>query len=208
MAGEVEQGRDLERVGAFSDGVFAIAITVLVLSIHLPSLSHPTETQLRHGLGGLERQVLTYFLSFYVIGTYWYSHHRMWHFLIRIDSRFVALNMLLLSFIALLPFPTQLMGSYGDTTTATVIYAVAVSLTGLASTALWYYVSRENRLLRADTPARYRQMALWRGIAVPIIFGLSIPIAFVDADTAKLFWIVLWPVHAYLSREHRNVYEM
>jgi len=205
MAGEIEQGRDLDRVGAFSDGVFAIAITVLVLSIHIPDVP---DDQLRSSLDELVAPLLSYFLSFYVVGVYWFAHHRLWHFIHRIDARFLGLNMILLSFVALLPFPTDLIGKYGNTTEATVIYATVVSCTGIASTMLWWYASRHNRLLRPDTPASYTRIALLRGATVPIVFGLSIPIAFVDADLAKYFWILLWPIHVWLSRQHGNVYEM
>ncbi len=205
MAGEIEQGRDLDRVGAFSDGVFAIAITVLVLTISIPSVK---PDQLDDALRDLIRPVFAYFLSFYVVGVYWFSHHKMWHFIRRVDARFLMLNMVLLAFVALLPFPTDLIGTYGQTREATIIYAVAVSLTGLASTTLWWYVSENNRLLRDDTPKDYVRIARLRGLSVPIVFLCSIPLAFVDADLAKATWILLIPLHVWLARQHGNVYEM
>ena len=205
MSEEIEQGRDLDRVGAFSDGVFAIAITVLVLTISMPTVP---ASELDDALRDLIRPVLAYFLSFYVVGVYWFSHHKMWHFIRRVDSRFLALNMVLLAFVALLPFPTDLMGTYGQTREATIIYAVAVSLTGIASTALWWYVSENNRLLRDDTPQDYVRISRLRGASAPVIFLCSIPIAFVDPDLAKLTWLALVPLHIWLSRQHGNVYEM
>jgi uncharacterized membrane protein len=205
MAGEIEQGRDLDRVGAFSDGVFAIAITVLVLTITVPSV--PAD-ELGDALDELIRPVFAYFLSFYVVGVYWFSHHKMWHFIRRVDARFLMLNMVLLALVALLPFPTDLIGNYGETQEATIIYAVTVALTGLASTALWWYVSENNRLLRDDTPKDYVRIARLRGASVPVVFLCSIPIAFIDADVAKMMWLLLVPLHIWLSRKHGNVYEM
>ncbi|MGZ8751375.1 MAG: TMEM175 family protein [Acidimicrobiia bacterium] len=205
MAGEIEQGRDLDRVGAFSDGVFAIAITVLVLTISIPRV--PVD-ELDDALRDLVPPVLAYFLSFYVVGVFWFSHHKMWHFIRRVDSRFLVLNMVLLAFVALLPFPTDLMGTYGETQEATIIYAVAVSLTGIASTALWWYVSENNRLLRDDTPRDYVRIARVRGASVPIVFLCSIPIALFDADLAKYSWLLLVPLHVWLARKHGSVYEM
>jgi uncharacterized membrane protein len=204
MAGEIEHGRDLDRVSAFSDGVFAIAITVLVLSIDIPNVS---DKELPDVLDTLIRPVFAYFLSFYVIGVFWFTHHRMWHFIRRVDGRFIAINMVLLSLIALLPFPTDLMGDYGNTVEATSIYAGAVAATGLTSVSLWWYVSKDNRLLREDTPADYTRLALRRGLAVPAVFLLSIPIAFVSADLAKASWLLLWPLHAMIGSA-RNVYDL
>jgi uncharacterized membrane protein len=203
---DIEHGRDLDRVSAFSDGVFAIAITVLVLSIDIPP-DLPND-ELPDLVGRLVRPVLTYFLSFYVVGFYWFAHHRMWHFLRRVDGRFLALNMVLLSFVALMPFPTDLMGDYGDTSEATAVYAAAAALTGAASTLLWWYASKDGRLVKSDTPLDYRNRVMARGALVPIVFGVSVPLAFLNAELAKAFWLVLIPARLLLTRGYGNVYDM
>jgi uncharacterized membrane protein len=203
---EIEHGRDLDRVSAFSDGVFAIAITVLVLSIDIPNdLSGDEVPDL---IGKLARPVLTYFLSFYVVGFYWFAHHRMWHFLRRVDGRFLFLNMVLLSFVALMPFPTDLMGEYGETSAATAVYAAAAALTGAASTILWWYASKDHRLIKAETPVDYRNRTVLRAATVPAVFGISIPLAFVSPDLAKLCWLAMIPARLLLTRGYGNVYDM
>jgi uncharacterized membrane protein len=203
---EIEHGRDLDRVSAFSDGVFAIAITVLVLTIDIPP--DLPDDELPDLVGRLVRPVLTYFLSFYVVGFYWFAHHRMWHFLRRVDGRFLALNMVLLSLVALMPFPTDLMAEYGDTSEATAVYAAAAALTGAASTLLWWYASKDGRLVKSDTPLDYRNRVMARGALVPIVFGLSVPLAFLNAELAKAFWLVLIPARLLLTRGYGNVYDM
>jgi uncharacterized membrane protein len=206
MADEVEQGRDLDRVAAFSDGVFAIAITVLVLTLDFPKFG--AARPIDEILDGLWKPVLTYFLSFYVIGVYWFAHHRMWHFIHRIDSTFIALNMLLLSFVAIMPFPTDLLGDYGDTGQATIIYAVTVAATGLASVAVWWYAARENRLTKRDMPEGFRSRMIVRGLVAPVVFLVSIPVAIFDPDLAKLCWLLVIPVRIATMRNYGNVYEM
>jgi uncharacterized membrane protein len=205
MAGEIEHGRDLDRVSAFSDGVFAIAITVLVLTLDFPKFKG--DAAIDDVLKDLWRPVLTYFLSFYVIGVYWFAHHRMWHFIHRIDGRFIALNMILLSFVAIMPFPTDLLGDYGETIQATIIYACSVALTGVASAAVWWYAATENRLVK-DMPEGFRVHTLFRALAAPVVFLLSIPLAFISPDLAKAFWLIVIPLRLASMRKYGNVYEM
>jgi hypothetical protein len=69
-------------------------------------------------------------------------------------------------------------------------------------------VSANNRLLRDDTPKDYVRIARLRGVSVPVVFLCSIPVAFIDADVAKMMWLLLVPLHIWLSRKHGNVYEM
>ena len=207
MAEEVEQGRDLDRVAAFSDGVFAIAITVLVLTLDFPKFHG--EAPDRRVLDGLWRPVLTYFLSFYVIGVYWFAHHRMWHFIHRIDSRFIALNMVLLSFVAIMPFPTDLLGDYGDTEPG------HGDLRGRGRRDR----DRLGRGLVVRRDARTASCATCRRasgctpscvpLAAPVIFLASIPVAYlVDPDIAKACWLLVIPVRLLTMRNYGSVYEM
>lgn len=130
--------RDVDRVSAFSDGVFAIAITLLVLSIDVPNVPG---NRLGDALEDLIPFVFTYLLSFFVVGVYWLAHHRMFRSVRRVDRRLLWLNLLLLSFIALLPFPTEVLGRYGDTTLGTVVYAASIAAVGGAMVLLWRYIN-------------------------------------------------------------------
>jgi uncharacterized membrane protein len=93
-----ERGLDVDRLVYFSDAVFAIAMTVLVLSLHLPSV--PGQ-KLGHVLRHLVPSIWSYFLSFAVIGMFWIAHHRMFHYIRGIDALTLQLNLVLLSLIAL-----------------------------------------------------------------------------------------------------------
>ena len=138
-----EYGRGRDRVLAFSDGVFAIAITLLVLNLKVPHLSgRHLDAQLRHALGQEGGTLTGFVISFFVIARYWAVHHRLSLRLRRVDGRFIVMNLVLLAFIVFLPFATEILGLYGSTTTAVVLYASTMVAVGVLSAALWEYAVR------------------------------------------------------------------
>jgi uncharacterized membrane protein len=195
---DVEGGRDLDRVVFFSDAVFAIAMTVLVLTLQLPAGT--TDAEVAHALRAALPSVYTYALSFAVISLYWLAHHRMFRYVRRLDPALLALNLAMLGFVAFVPFPTSVLGDHGRTTAAVVFYASTMAILGSLISALWYYASHEH-LIAPDTPSMFVRHSLWRGLAVPIVFAASIPIAFVSPRAAEYFWlsIVIWRL---LLRRH------
>ena len=123
---EEESGKSLDRLVAFSDGVFAIAMTLLVLNLTVPTLTGSAEhvdEELWRKLRDQWPELFSYALSFWVIGRFWLVHHRMFRLVRRADGALMTLNLLLLGFIALIPWPTEMLGRYGDTTTAVVAYS-------------------------------------------------------------------------------------
>ncbi len=174
-----------ERTVAFSDGVFAIAITLLVLGIEVP---HVPAAQLTDAIGELGPSILSYFIGFAVIGLFWMEHHRFFEELSSFDARLVRLNLVYLSLIAVMPFTTGLLGSYGSEPLAVTTYAADVAGTALAELAMTM-LAVHTGLLVAD--ARRGRDRLVMGLVVPLVFCVSIPIAYVDASAAKWFWLSL-----------------
>ncbi|MFI9388246.1 TMEM175 family protein [Kutzneria sp. NPDC052558] len=117
VGGEV----DLGRVLALSDGVFAIALTLLVLDIRIPDEVHGEE--FLRAMAGLEPAIAGYLISYLVIGVLWLAHHRLFRELRVRRSRVMSLNMLLLALVALLPFPSSLLAKHGDEALSYAIYA-------------------------------------------------------------------------------------
>jgi uncharacterized membrane protein len=189
--------RDVDRLVAFSDGVFAIAITLLVISIEVPDVA---DKDLGQALKDLSPQLFTYALSFFVIGLYWIAHHRTFRSLIRVDRTLLFINLLLLGFVALLPLPTEILGKYNDTTLAVVIYAASICTTGAISIALWRYIIHAGL-----TPPLSRDVVrlgtLRAGIA-PAVFALSIPLAFASPEIAQLSWLLILPANAIVERRY------
>lgn len=123
-----------QRLEAFSDGVFAIVITLLILSIRVPDVSADA---LGAALLRLLPEAFTYVLSFFVVALYWLAHHRMSHQVRQVDGAFVWLNMLWLLFVTVIPFPTALVGRYPRQFLPIALYGIdliCINITGFVIT--------------------------------------------------------------------------
>src|SRR5262249_52568319 len=125
------QVREIDRIGAFTDGVMAIAITLLVLNLHVPHVASGDGTALRHGLLKLGPNLFAYAVSFAVIGRYWILHHRFMAVLRGYDLVLVTINLIFLAFVVLIPFAAEVLGRYGALAPAAIAYALV--LTAVAS---------------------------------------------------------------------------
>ena len=144
----------LDRFLFFSDAVMAIAITLLVIDLRLPD----TACGLGPALRGLGPSSLAYVFSFFIIGQYWLSHHRLMRPVRRYDDRLLVLNLLFLFFIALIPFSTRLIGQAPGTRLAVVVYSLNILPLGLVSYAMVRHAYGDGRLLEAGyDPAQVRR---------------------------------------------------
>jgi uncharacterized membrane protein len=185
------KGLDTSRVTAFSDGLFTIAATLLVVSIDLPNIPDAdVSSQLPHVLDDVLPQLLSYFISFAVIVLFWFRHHALFGRVHTHDARFVALNMVFLAFIAVLPFPTELVGKYGEQSISVVVYALNVLVLSGLLTALFVYSERVG-LVHPDVERGgiYRL----RSLSVFVVFGASIPMALLFGARAGQFtWLAMF----------------
>jgi TMEM175 potassium channel family protein len=179
---------EFSRIVAFSDGVFAIAITLLVLELKIPDRLAEGET-VAGALWDQREQFLAYAISFAVIGRYWVNHHRFFGEVTGFDPRLLTLNLFYLAWIVLIPFSSQLLGDFGSDTAGVVVYALnltAVTLVG------WWMAADAQRAgltrLEDDEEREYRV----RSFFVAFVFLLSIPIAFVSPSLAPFCWLSLW----------------
>ncbi len=194
------------RILALSDGVFAIAITLLILEIAVPDTT--SDADLPKALLELWPRYLAYVLSFVVIARFWVAHHLAFRLIARYDIVLVWLNLLLLMFVAFLPFPTAVLGEHNGSPAAAVLYAATVVLAGTASTAYWWYASGRGELLRPDVgEARVRALRA-RGLSSPVFFALTLPIAAFAPYAAEALWFLVFPLnritYAWFSAEERN----
>jgi uncharacterized membrane protein len=183
----VRDSFEFTRIAAFTDGVFAIAITLLVLSIDVPS--GVPASQLWDSLVDSWEQLFAYFLSFAVIGRFWMAHHRVFSLLHDFDGGLIVLNLVFLSLIVLVPFPTELLGEYGNTTVSVVLYAVVVGTASLLSWGMLTHARRRGHV-RPDAQSTARRVSsgiLWSAI----VFYVSIPLTFVSDEAGQLFWLLL-----------------
>lgn len=181
LAERESDGLTAGRLEGFSDGVLAIAITLLVLQLG----SGEGEGSLAHRLGEEWPFFLSYFISFLNIGVVWLNHHKVISRLRRVDHTFLVLNLILLMVVAVLPFPTRVVGeelangSGTDQLTAALIYAGNFLLASIAFYALWLWASRGGRLLRSGVPEQLNRVRSLRfALAIPV-FAIPCGLAFI-----------------------------
>ena len=172
-----------QRLEAFSDGVLAIAITLLVLEISVPIAE---SGDLGQALVDQWPSYVAFFLSFVVIGIMWVSHHSMFERIARVDRRLLFLNLFLLLGIAFLPFPTALLAEYvedGGTNShlAAAIYSATMALIGVAFWLMWHHLYQRPHLLVDGIDRQMVRGALQRSLVGPIVYTLTIGLAFVSA---------------------------
>jgi uncharacterized membrane protein len=196
-----EAGRDRDRIVNLSDGVFAIAITLLVLDIRVPDIPEGmVASELPAALLSLWPKYLGYVLSFAVISTFWIVHHSIFRPIREYDRGLLYLNFLFLMFVAFVPFPTSLLGEYGDHQLPVAIYAGALAIGRLLLTAIHWYSTRDDRLVgESQNPGEVR-FYLIRGLAMPVIFLLSIGVSFFSVGAAIWSWVVMIVIDAVVLR--------
>jgi uncharacterized membrane protein len=141
------------RVESFSDGVFAFAITLLVLGVQVPELAAANDEQLRPALLHALGQLVPYLTSFATIGIIWLNHHRMFHSVERVEHTTLTLNLLLLLVVAFIPYPTAVLGRYGALPSSAFLYGAVLTLLGITYTALSIHIQRK-QLSRNKTVLR------------------------------------------------------
>jgi TMEM175 potassium channel family protein len=194
MANHSESGLSFERVVFFSDAVFAIVITLLVLELKVPHLAEHSEPALRGALIGLFPRVAGFMISFLIIGLMWIEHHRIFRYIADYDAGLLWRNLMLLLCVSFVPFPTALFSENFWSRTAFVLYTA--SFGGVATAKLWIWRHAvAARLLKPDvTPALEKRIAR-RSMAVPLACALAIILSFVNIFLAPISFALI-PIFA------------
>ena len=184
-------GSDTSRIEAFSDGVFAIAITLLVIEIGVP---HVEGTTL---LGALVEQwpsYLGYVISFLQIGVIWANHHNRFRFIVRSDHVLLFLNILFLMCVAFIPFPTALLADYlqgTERSTAGAIYAGTLAVTAVFFTLLWLYATVNRRLVNRNLDPHQLRTMTRRYLLGMVAYLLVFLLAFVNVAASLALIVAL-----------------
>ena len=179
----------LDRIVFFSDAVFAIAITLLALELHVPEMPiDQVATRMPGQLEAMTPKFISFILSFLIIGSYWAAHHRDFQHIKRYDQRLIWINLLLLMLVAFLPFPTAMLGNYPAQQYTVTVYAGCLALMGFVRAWLWWYASRNYRLIDPQLDAHTIFRMNRRGLIVPLIFLLSIVVAAFNPLVAMWSW--------------------
>jgi uncharacterized membrane protein len=191
---------EFARVLTFNDGLYAIAMTLLVVSIAVPTISDTHSVgDLADALNDLTPNFVSFFISFAVIGRYWLAHHEAVSLLDAMDQAFISLNLIYLAFVAFLPFPTALLGEYFENPLSIAIYAVNVGIVSGMEVVLFRHAYRAKLLRRQPTPEVYRY-GIVASLSPVGFFVLSIPFAFISTTLAVAIWFLLVPFGIALNR--------
>lgn len=180
----VEEEKETGRIEAFSDGIFGIAITLLILNIKVPKAAdirgHATLLQ---ALGAQWPAYLSYLNSFLTVLIMWMNHHKLFRHIRRSDHVFLLLNGLLLMGVTIVPFPTAVLAEYVNTPEArpaAAIYSGTYLVTAILFYVLWHYAARDHRLL-ARNHDRENVAAISRQYRYgPLLYLIAFLLAFVS----------------------------
>lgn len=185
------------RLEAFSDGVFAIVITLLILDIRFPDVDY---SQFAATLASLLPRILAYVMSFIIIGVYWVTHHNSMHAMRKTDRSFLWLNILLLLCISFIPFPTSLLGRYPFQAGPIILYGgtlIACNIVGyIMILYVWYHpqlaVSEfSKQYMRSHTPIYIVVNALY--LVAILVAGLLPLLSYLIYVTVVIFLIIFLP---------------
>jgi len=200
-----EHDAGTQRLEAFSDGVFAIAITLLIIEIAVPSVSGGHS--LGRALGDLWPKYFAYVLSFVTIGIYWANHHFVWRLFRRADHYFLMLNVFFLMCVAFLPFPTAVLGEYlrhaDERRTAVAFYAFGLLLPAIGWLCVWLYANARRLLDERLDPAYLRSLTI-QYLLSNAFYAIALAVAFLSAWVALAICVGLTVV--YLLPHRRPVY--
>jgi uncharacterized membrane protein len=193
VTNEEADKEDVKRVAAFSDAVFAIAMTLLVLDLDIPDPGEiATTAELRHELAQWSAYG-AFVLSFVVIAAYWVAHVRVFRWLKRITGGVLWLNLAMLLGVCFLPFATSVLQRFSDEQVAVSLYAAVLAAIGFVWAGLVAMTLRDP-LLMERSEERDPLRIMWRCLVPPTVFAVSLVIARFDTDWASYSWIAIFPL--------------
>ena len=186
------ENRNVERLGAFTDGVLAIAITLLVLDIRLPEgVAAMSDAALGGALKAIWPKYLGYVISFLVIGNYWMVHTAKFRELKAVNHRFIVLNIFFLLVVGFIPFVTSVI-SENDGRIATTLYAATMATASALLAVMGFYAESKGLVEKPET-GDGPVIHILRSLLSTVIFLASVIAAQFDAGAARYFWLLLIP---------------
>jgi uncharacterized membrane protein len=187
------QEKETGRVEAFSDGVFAVAITLLVLNIKVPGLLQD-DGGLWVALGKEWPMYTAYGTSFATIGIMWLNHHRIFEHIKRTDTMLILLNLLLLSIVVFIPVPTDLLAEYlvrPYMHVAAIVYSSMFFVMACCFNLLWRYASHNNRLLAKNVNSEAVAAISRQYLGGPVLYLVIFVVAWINAPVSILLSFIL-----------------
>ena len=182
------------RIEALSDGIFAIAMTILILSfetvLQQPS-AYANENHFIKALTGLWPDFIHYVQSFIILGAFWYQHHRQFHYIKSVDVTLLFINIIGLMFIGLIPFTTVIVSDYGIFSSAAVVFEINLFLAGMVFFLHWLYATHKHRLVEKDLDISIVRYYRKRNLVIPVISLVALPLSVVAPRTGTLLYFIV-----------------
>ena len=182
--------RDKNRLEAFVDGVFAVAITLLVLDFVIPALPHSNVAIINY-LDSLGIIFVGFFLAFFILGVLLNNHSRQFKNIEYADQKLWWINIVFLSFIVLVPFVTSIWTQYGDTTIGVLFFHFDVLISGIILYLNWLYTKNHTYLLIKNITSRTIKIIHYRNLAIPISSLIAICIAFFSPLFSNVAYLLI-----------------
>jgi uncharacterized membrane protein len=180
------------RIRALMDGIFAFAMTLLVLNLILPDPTDlPTETQLHSMLLGQMQAFFNYALSFLLLAIFWMIHSQQIHILKKTDFKHIWLNMIILMFVVLVPFSTSVMSDYSEDTLANLAFASNMFIIGVLYYFNWHYAIGKQMLIADEISVERVKLARRRSLLTPLVSILAMVLAFVAPEYTGMSYLLI-----------------
>lgn len=184
------------RIEALSDGIFAIAMTLLVLNFHIPNLPHDApNVRVLPALLHMWPVFATYAVSFLSLGVFWIGHHNMYHAVRRSDRTLLWLSILFFMFVSSLPFTTSVLNAFPKTQVAPLFFGANLTLIGWLLYAQWTYAGRQSEMLAAFVSDHHRRVVGRRFLAYPVVATLTMLICFWSIPISLGLYLLLLPLY-------------
>ena len=185
----------IDRLSFFSDGVFAIAITLLIIEIKVPVIEHASNEALLDSLSEMSLKFIGFLISFAIVGHYWSVHHRIFGYVKKYNSPLLWVNLGFLCSVVLLPFSSGLLGEYSSDLhlyVPYIVYVINICLTGLMNCWLWLYISNPRRqfLTHTISDARIR-LGLYRSLIIPLVFIISLVVFYINPFISRFIPLII-----------------
>lgn len=175
------------RLQTLADGVFAIVMTLLVFEMRIPELAD----QLGEDIFQLAPNLLSYVLSFIILGVYWVGHHSQFEYIQRADQTLLWLNILFLMCVSLVPFSAGVLGRYGGQQIAVVVYGANLILVSLSHYAMWWYATRGRKLVDEALPPEIVNLGARLSLLPPVIYGIAIALSFFSTGLSIALYMLI-----------------
>ncbi len=180
---------ETKRIEALADGIFAIAMTLLILEIHIPEIHNASTSELFQELSRMIPQFASFFISFLILGISWIGHHNQFKFIKKSDRVFLWLNILYFMFISVIPFSAGFLGHYTTNEASIIVYSLNLTLVGIVLFLHWNYAV-SHKLTEGEISAKFMTHVNIRILIGPVVYLLAIGVSFVNVYVSLFIFLI------------------